>query len=393
MQKQHFTILIVDDEPNNLKLLQQILGDHYILKFANSGEIAFTDAVKHNPDLILLDIMMPGMDGYEVSAKLKSDVLTRNIPIIFLTAVSQPDKVAKGFQAGAVDYVTKPFNSVELMARIKTHLELRKAYVEVDKAKGEIYNLLNQTLTGTIRTLIDFISISNPLLYSLSMRLGKYTKELCQFLKLNYLWEYEIAATLSHIGLLFLPSEQIDKICLGKDLSEAEVEDRKKYISIGGKLLKRIPGTSQISDMIMGFIDFSIEKQFSSSDLKDDNKLEIGKRILRLITDFDNQIAQEKSINSTISYLNGNHNLYDEFLTNALKQSIKVIEAEIVGKNIYVLKLAVGMVLDEDLYNCDEVLLLKKNTEISGSILHKIKPLLESEKIKGSIQVLQNRFK
>jgi CheY-like chemotaxis protein len=393
MQKQHFTILIVDDEPNNLKLLQQILGDHYILKFANKGEITFTRAVKHNPDLILLDIMMPGMDGYEVSAKLKSDVLTRNIPIIFLTAVSQPDKVAKGFQAGAVDYVTKPFNSVELMARIKTHLELRKAYVEVDKAKGEIYNLLNQTLTGTIRTLIDFISISNPLLYSLSMRLGKYTKELCQFLKLNYLWEYEIAATLSHIGLLFLPSEQIDKICLGKDLSEAEVEDRKKYISIGGKLLKRIPGTSQISDMIMGFIDFSIEKQFSSSDLKDDNKLEIGKRILRLITDFDNQIAQEKSINSTISYLNGNHNLYDEFLTNALKQSIKVIEAEIVCKKIDVLKLAVGMVLDEDLYNCDEVLLLKKNTEISGSILHKIKPLLESEKIKGSIQVLQNRFK
>ncbi|MDA3811479.1 MAG: response regulator [Spirochaetaceae bacterium] len=124
MQKQHFTILIVDDEPNNLKLLQQILGDHYILKFANKGEITFTRAVKHNPDLILLDIMMPGMDGYEVCKKLKENPDTAKIPVIFVTTKKDISDRKKGFDLGAVDYITKPIEAPILLARVSTHLKL-----------------------------------------------------------------------------------------------------------------------------------------------------------------------------------------------------------------------------------------------------------------------------
>lgn len=124
MHKQHSTILVVDDEPNNLKLLQQILGDHYILKFANNGKNALTGAVKHTPDLILLDIMMPEIDGYEVCEKLKENPVTATIPVIFVTAKGDVADRKKGFNLGAVDYITKPVEAPILLARVSTHLKL-----------------------------------------------------------------------------------------------------------------------------------------------------------------------------------------------------------------------------------------------------------------------------
>lgn len=117
-------ILVVDDIPSNLHSLYHILKDEYSVKTANTGEVAIEKAVSEKPDLILLDIMMPDMNGYEVLTALKEQNETRNIPVIFITGLSEAEDETKGLVLGAVDYITKPFNHNIVRARVKTHLQI-----------------------------------------------------------------------------------------------------------------------------------------------------------------------------------------------------------------------------------------------------------------------------
>lgn len=121
------TILAVDDTPDNLSLVHSLLKDFYQVKVANNGERALAIAQSDTPpDLILLDIMMPVMDGYEVCRRIKESKLSRHIPIIFLTAKAEVEDEAYGLELGAVDYITKPISPPILLARVKTHLALKR---------------------------------------------------------------------------------------------------------------------------------------------------------------------------------------------------------------------------------------------------------------------------
>ena len=120
------TILVVDDTPDNLALMSSLLKDDYKVKIANGGEKALKIATSDSPpDLILLDITMAGMDGYEVCQRLKLDPKTMHIPVIFLTAKSEVEDEKKGLELGAVDYITKPISPPIVMARVKSHLALK----------------------------------------------------------------------------------------------------------------------------------------------------------------------------------------------------------------------------------------------------------------------------
>ena len=122
------TILVVDDTPDNIALLSTLLKDRYKVRAANNGERALAIAAgQPRPDLILLDIMMPGMDGYEVCERLKIDPHTADIPVIFLTAKVQVEDEEFGLRLGAVDYITKPISPPIVLARVETHLTLKRA--------------------------------------------------------------------------------------------------------------------------------------------------------------------------------------------------------------------------------------------------------------------------
>ncbi|MES2126903.1 MAG: HD domain-containing phosphohydrolase [Pseudomonadota bacterium] len=135
-------LLLVDDEPTNLQLLRQILQDQYRLLYAKDGPRALELAASEQPDLILLDVMMPGMTGYEVCSALKSVDGTAAIPVIFVTALNETDDEVEGFDAGAVDYITKPVSPAIVRARVRTHLslvrmdELRATRLEIVQRLG-----------------------------------------------------------------------------------------------------------------------------------------------------------------------------------------------------------------------------------------------------------------
>jgi len=130
-------VLIVDDEKINLDVLINLLKPYYRTVAAKNGEQAFKRLeVPPLPDLILLDIMMPGMDGYEVCRQLKKTEVTRDIPVIFITGKNDEQYEAKGFQAGAVDYITKPFSPLIALARVKTHIELKRRGDMLERLAG-----------------------------------------------------------------------------------------------------------------------------------------------------------------------------------------------------------------------------------------------------------------
>ncbi len=136
------SVLIVDDIPENLQLLGNILLNNDLdVGFATNGYEALENVALNKPDLILLDIMMPGMSGITVCEKLKENPDTRDIPVIFLTAKAQSEDIIKGFETGAVDYVTKPFNASELVARVMTHLELKKSRDLINAQKNQLADL------------------------------------------------------------------------------------------------------------------------------------------------------------------------------------------------------------------------------------------------------------
>ena len=135
----NFNILIVDDTPANLKTLTAIVSERgYQVRPAINGAVALNTTRKKQPDLILLDIRMPGMDGYAVCRRLKEDQKTRDIPVIFISALDQAADRIKAFELGGVDYITKPFQPEEVLARIRVQLSLRQMQIRLEQQNNQL---------------------------------------------------------------------------------------------------------------------------------------------------------------------------------------------------------------------------------------------------------------
>ena len=165
------TVLIVDDSPDTLTLLSGLLKDCYRVKIASKGEQALaiakgapmvTTVASPPPDLILLDIMMPGIDGYEVCRQLKADPLTQKIPVIFLTAKNDIADEQRGFELGAVDYITKPVSPPILLARVKTHLNLKATHDHLSrllKFREDMVNMIVHDLRNPLSTILPVVDL------------------------------------------------------------------------------------------------------------------------------------------------------------------------------------------------------------------------------------------
>jgi two-component system, sensor histidine kinase and response regulator len=171
MKTEEQSVLIVDDVPKNIQLLGSILKEEsYELEFATSGKEALEWLDSKQFDLVLLDIMMPEMDGFEVCRRIKENPATREISVIFLTAKADFQSIIQGFEAGAVDYITKPYNRRELLIRVKTHLTMQQQRKQLELSTAfekKIFSIIGHDLRspmGNMRTYIDaFLQVNNDL--------------------------------------------------------------------------------------------------------------------------------------------------------------------------------------------------------------------------------------
>jgi len=160
------TVMIVDDTPANIELLSESLGDDYELIFATSGGDALELIQSDKPDLLLLDVMMPGMDGYQLCTLLKGDPATRDIPIIFVTAMCQEEDEIRGLELGAIDYVTKPISPHIVRARVRNHLELKRyrdllesLSTAADRAKKEFLRSISHELRTPLTPILGMTDL------------------------------------------------------------------------------------------------------------------------------------------------------------------------------------------------------------------------------------------
>ena len=241
-------VLVVDDTPEQLSLVSNLLRDRYKVRVANNGERALEIANSPNkPDLILLDVVMPGMDGYEVCRRLKTQVETHDIPVIFLTVKADIENEQQGFSLGAVDYITKPFNPTIVLARVHTHLELKQArdrlsaendWLEQEVARRMRENLLIQDLS--VRALAclaeardnetgNHIRRTQHYVKALALKLREQPR-LAALLDDRYILMLFKSAPLHDIGKVGIP----DRILLKPDkLTPEEFELMKTHTTLG----------------------------------------------------------------------------------------------------------------------------------------------------------------
>lgn len=145
-------VLVIDDNLNNLKMMVDTLkGHNFTVLIAQSGEAGYQRACFAQPDLILLDVLLPDQDGFETCRRLKQDVNTKEIPVIFMTALSDVTEKVKGFALGAVDYITKPFQAVEVVARVQTHINLRRLTILEERRR--LTRALHDSVTQSLYSL------------------------------------------------------------------------------------------------------------------------------------------------------------------------------------------------------------------------------------------------
>ncbi|MFK7804410.1 MAG: hybrid sensor histidine kinase/response regulator [Anaerolineae bacterium] len=247
-----FTVLAIDDTPANLMILVEFLNQEgFRVLTASNGQSGIQRAIHGKPDIILLDVMMPNMDGFETCIKLKSDPQTQSVPVIFMTALNDTRHKVRGFEVGGVDYIPKPFEQAELLARLQTHLTNNRLILNLDQ---EVVKRTNELHRSLVR--------EQDLRQSLAVALNKEQD-------LNKL-KSSIIATISHelrtplnaiIGYSEVVIEEIEE---EDDLDSCHVEDIRRIRQSGHHLLKIINGILDLSKleankMNLIFKDFDVQ--------------------------------------------------------------------------------------------------------------------------------------
>ena len=290
-ENKDFRILIVDDVPKNIQVLGNILmAENYQLSYSQNGKEALAAVKQNDFDLILLDIMMPVVDGYEVCRQLKSDSKTKDIPIIFLTAKVEKESVVKGLKLGAVDYVTKPFYAEELLARVRTHLSL--------KDKTEQLQSINVILEQKVAERTAQLKEANE-------KLSTLEKAKSDFLTII---SHEIRTPLN--GISGFADILLDS------LASTEHEEFIKYLKLSSDRLVRFSEIALLITQLNAekytfeMIPMNVEKIISSALEEVQEKLDLA------------NIKIEKGFTKDINIIT-NHNLIQKSLVNILENSIE----------------------------------------------------------------------
>jgi CheY-like chemotaxis protein len=368
------TIMVVDDNPANLKMLEDALRQmSYRVRCFPSGRLALTAAAENPPDLILLDVNMPEMSGYEVCERLKAAPLLADIPVLFISALHETGDKVKGFRSGGVDYISKPFQFEEVYARIETHLKLKRA----QQAERE---LLELTLNGAIRMLAGLVHAASPELTARSRAIRDCVTWIGQRVAVRELWQYDLAATLCLIGCITLPEEAFKRGYAGDHASPDEEMMLRSHPETGARLLANIPRLEPTAEMIR-------LQQVPDSNPDAPEQVRMGARMLHLAVELDRRIYRGLPFRAALQELKSTPGRFDAEMIATLAH-YSPASAELHRETLLLKQLFAGMTMDEDVIGENTgTVIFRKDTVLNETWIERLKNFARSQGIKEPLRV------
>lgn len=376
-------ILLVDDEQSVLDGFQRQLRRKYSVETAISGEAGLKKISEGGPFAVIIsDMRMPVMDGiaFLMEAHKKAPESVR----LMLTGNADQQTAIAAINRGAIfRFLTKPCSPENLTEAIDAGIRQYKL-ITAEK------ELLEKTLKGAVNILVDILSLANPVAFSQSMRLKKYAMQIAARLKLHQSWQYELAAMLSSVGFINVPTECIEKHLAGADLSKEEAKMIAAVPQTAGMLLANIPRLSNVAAMItrQSMPDGS-PLNFAAQEPAE--MIRIGAKLLKVITDFDLFLVRRYQPEDAVKLMNKNTAAYDGTLLDMLttidlprkKSSVLYVKFDELHK---------GMIIDDDIFNKQGILVIPRGYEVNDATVERLKNFLSNQAGAHSIRVLTSAF-
>jgi len=393
------TILIVDDQPENLAVLSALLQPHFRVRAARSGELALRAAESPPPpDLLLLDIMMPKMDGYQVLARLRANPATATIPVIFITALAAEEDEQRGFDLGAVDYITKPIKPAVVLARVKTHLELKQArdwlkdqnaHLEgqvalrtdalrqaIDKLEGA-HAELKRTYFGTLMAISELAGLRGGTIGDHARRVAGLSRQVATRMGLSASEVQDVftAALLHDMGKVGFPDGLLSRPV--STLGGGDLHAYRKHPGDGADIIARIASLMDIASIVRHH-----HEHFDGTGFPDGLSgldIPLGARIICAVSDFDDlctgaMTVQPMSAKQSCQYLLEEQGArYDPTVVAALEP---ILAAE--GKfaidelQVAVKHLHEGMMLSRDVLHPTGFVLLSRGSTMTSRLIDQL---------------------
>ena len=367
-------ILLVDDDCNILDGYRRSLSREFLMETAMGGQEALKLTAENGPYAVVVsDMRMPGMDGIQLLSKIK--VQSPDTIRVMLTGNADMDTAINAINEGSIfRFLNKPC-SKEMMAKTLTAALVQYRLVTAEK------QLLEQTLSGSIQVLTEVLSLVNPSAFSRAERARRYIHHIVTSMKLPNVWQYEVAAMMSQLGCVTLPSETIEAVYSGEKLSATEQTQYDAHPSVAYDLLSKIPRLEPIAWMIE-HQNLPV-REVDETEKKD---MRLGAEILRLTLAYEKLIHKGVSRTEAVHTLTGqNKNFSPQFFDALVELDPNSDEGEI--RQCRIEALATGMIIQQDVRTGEGELLVSKGQEVTSPLLSKLKNFHARRVITGEVTV------
>ena len=369
-------ILLVDDDNNILDGYRRSLGREFLMETALGGEQALKLAADNGPYAVVVsDMRMPGMDGIQLLSKIKAQ--SPDTIRVMLTGNAEIDTAINAINEGSIfRFLTKPC-SKEMMAKTLTAALVQYRLVTAEK------QLLEQTLSRSIQVLTEVLSLVNPAAFSRAERARRYIHHIATSMKLPNVWQYEVAAMMSQLGCVTLPSETIEAVYSGEKLSPNEQAQYDAHPSVACDLLSKIPRLEPIARMIEHQNRPFPEASAADPEMAD---MRLGTEILRLTLAYEQLIHKGTSRTEAVHTLSRqNKHFSPEFFHALVELDPNSEEGEI--RQCRIEALSTGMIIQQEIRTGEGELLVSKGQEVTSPLLSKLKNFHARRVITGDVTV------
>ncbi len=372
-------ILIVDDESDILETFKRTLRKQFNVDTAIGAQEGLKLVSSNGPYAVIVsDLRMPIIDGVQFLSKVKS--MAPDTVRIMITGNADLQTAIDAVNKGNVfRFLTKPCEPALFITVLKSAIgQYNLVLAERD--------LLEKTLSRSVKTLVDILSMVNPVAFGRSRRLQRYTRHIANQLKLPNIWQYELAALLSQLGCILIPSDIITKFYAGQSLTHHEKKLIESHPKAGSDLLINIPRLEPIARMI--------EKQnqpfkyfIPQTELGELDNIRLGAQILKVAIEFDKMISQGVSVQKAVEKLVMRTEECNPNIAKILL-NIKIVSVKQIIKIVKIEELKVNMIIDENVYTKKGALLVSKEQEITSPLLKQLRYYQRNGFIEDKIHVI-----